>query len=110
MSRFALAAALTAALVSLSWMGCGGDNQGQTGGTGGTGATAGDGGTGNTAGNGGTAGTAGDGGTAGTAGAGGAPCDMGQVDCGGVCTDTDTDANNCGDCGVACGDGGMCDA
>src|SRR5215216_4222626 len=48
----------------------------------------------------------GGGGGAGMGGAGGAPgCALPEVDCGGVCTDTASDAMNCGACGVACGAG-----
>ncbi len=43
---------------------------------------------------------------AGTADAGPAPrCGPRQTDCGGVCTDTETDPNNCGGCGFVCPDG-----
>lgn len=36
-------------------------------------------------------------------------CNDGFKRCGGSCTSTDTDAENCGDCGVACDPGDVCD-
>ena len=39
----------------------------------------------------------------------GTPCsDPNQTSCGGVCTDTSGDNNNCGACGVVCGSGATC--
>ena len=43
-------------------------------------------------------------------GRGGMACPQGQDDCGGVCTDLNTDAANCGLCGVACAAGETCQA
>ena len=39
---------------------------------------------------------------------GGVDCPPGQTDCGGDCTPTDTDPENCGECGNACGLGQAC--
>ena len=36
------------------------------------------------------------------------PCAQGQVVCGGVCVDTQSDDANCGSCGNACGGGSTC--
>ena len=38
------------------------------------------------------------------------PCATGSVECDGTCVDTTSDANHCGDCGVACQNGESCDA
>lgn len=35
-------------------------------------------------------------------------CDEGETDCDGVCVDTSTDPNNCGECGVQCSEGQVC--
>jgi len=37
-------------------------------------------------------------------------CPAGQSDCGGLCTDVQTDARNCGACGLRCALGGVCSA
>jgi hypothetical protein len=43
-------------------------------------------------------------------GGGGGGCPPGQTSCNGACTDTTTDAANCGKCGNACGNGQSCKA
>src|SRR5262245_20417844 len=51
------------------------------------------------------------GGSGGSSSAGGSGgCAAGEVDCGGGCTDLETDPANCGACGVACGPGNGCTA
>jgi hypothetical protein len=35
-------------------------------------------------------------------------CPAGQLECGAICADPDTDAQNCGDCGIACDPGKSC--
>lgn len=37
-------------------------------------------------------------------------CRTPKIDCGGVCTDPDSDDNNCGSCGVVCSSGTICDS
>lgn len=37
-----------------------------------------------------------------SSGTGGAPCEVGETACGGACTNTSTDAMNCGACGTTC--------
>src|SRR5687768_14570540 len=40
--------------------------------------------------------------------AGTGDCAAGQDSCGGACVDTETNADHCGGCGIACGDGEQC--
>ncbi|MCA9610442.1 MAG: hypothetical protein KC619_32825, partial [Myxococcales bacterium] len=37
-------------------------------------------------------------------------CRTGETDCDGTCVNTDSDARNCGGCGMACGAGEVCAA
>lgn len=41
-------------------------------------------------------------------GLGGTACDVGQIPCADVCTDPDTDHENCGSCGNGCADNEVC--
>jgi hypothetical protein len=80
-----------------------GGGQGGTGNVGG-----GQGGTGNVGGGQGGTGNVG-GGQGGTGNVGGtAGCPSGQAECDGTCTNTQYDPNNCGNCGVVCGNGEYC--
>jgi len=55
-------------------------------------------------------GDAANGGAPGPGGAGGSPpsCSVGQSSCGGACVDLETDATNCGGCGVRCAGDTIC--
>ncbi len=98
---------LGALCASFALVACGDDSGSTGGGGGGGGATTSSDVTGSTTGATTTAATTTA--TTGTGGEGGGPgCPQGLTECSGQCVDTDVDGTNCGDCGVTCDPGQVC--